>query len=517
MRLRLILLGGAVLAASFVVSLKLMDWLAPRAVVNPPVLAALPPLPPVRSSTIVVPVGIPLTAIRDLVDKTAPRNFDGKADNPLSQILKNADITWTAARGPINVTGAQSQLTMAASISGTLNAKGSLDSKTKGAVDNALGKLLGDKLANQVGVNIKSLNANADIKGSITLSARPTLLPNWRVEPNLTAQVVLGDSNVAVAGARLNVPAQVKPAIDKAVNDQLAKLQQRIRDDSTLERNARREWSRICRSIPLQGAAVTRGFWLELRPTKAIAAQPRIDAGRVILTLGIEADTRITTTQTKPECPFPATLDIVAPEAAGVKIAVPVDIPFAELDRIVESQLAGKTFPEDGSGAVSITVGSTAVTPSGDRLLISLQVAAKEKASLFGLSSQATLHIWGKPVLDQEQQKLRLTNLELAVESEAAFGLLGNTARAAVPYLMKVIAEKAVIDLKPAATNAQRRIGTMIAEYQKNEDGIRIASEISGLRLADLAFDARIMRVTTQAEGMLEVTVTKLPAELQIP
>ncbi|HYN38790.1 MAG TPA: hypothetical protein VES39_06030, partial [Rhodospirillales bacterium] len=72
------MLGGAVLAGSFLVSLKAIDWLAPAIVVKPPVLAVLPPLPVVRSSTIVVPIAIPLTAIRDLVERTAPRNFNGK-------------------------------------------------------------------------------------------------------------------------------------------------------------------------------------------------------------------------------------------------------------------------------------------------------------------------------------------------------------------------------------------------------------------------------------------------------
>ena len=111
------------------------------------------------------------------------------------------------------------------------------------------------------------------------MTSRPALTANWRIEPNLTAQVNLGDTNLSVAGIRVNVPAQLKPAIDKAVNDQLINLQQRIRNDPVIEQNARREWARMCRSIPLQAAsAPAPHLWLELRPTKAVAAQPRVDA-----------------------------------------------------------------------------------------------------------------------------------------------------------------------------------------------------------------------------------------------
>ena len=99
MRLKTILLATGLIAISFLISLEAMNLLSPRGDSNAPVLAELPPLPPVpRISSISVPVSIPLTTIRDAVDRGAPRNFAGKADNPVGQILQNADINWTAAR-----------------------------------------------------------------------------------------------------------------------------------------------------------------------------------------------------------------------------------------------------------------------------------------------------------------------------------------------------------------------------------------------------------------------------------
>ena len=153
------------------------------------------------------------------------------------------------------------------------------------------------------------------------------------------------------------------------------------------------------------------------------------------------------------------------------------------------------------------------VAASGDRLLISLLVNAKEKKSFFGFGGEATVHIWGRPVLDQAQQTLRLTNIQLAVESEAAFGLLGAAARAAMPHLQKALAEKATIDLKPFASNAQKKIAAAIADFQKNEDGVRVAADITQpaacrhrLRFEDAARDRggrrRHQRVGYPATGL---------------
>ena len=198
MRLKTILLAIAVVAVSFFVSLKAMDWVSPRGTVRAPVLAELPPLPPApRSSTILAPVAIALAAIRDAADRGAPRNFGGKADNPVSQILQNADIGWTASRGPISTTGGQDVLSLATPLTGTLNVTGSLSAKATGAVGDALGGLLGGNVAKQIGsVNIKSLNASAEIKGNVTITARPKLAAAWRIEPNLAAQVNLGDTSL---------------------------------------------------------------------------------------------------------------------------------------------------------------------------------------------------------------------------------------------------------------------------------------------------------------------------------
>lgn len=509
------LLAVAVIAASFFISLKAMDWLSPRGAGPAPKVAQLPPLPPVSKSSIVLaPVAIALSAIREAADKSAARNFAGKADNPISQILQNADIGWSASRGAISATGDKDVLTLATPLTGKLNVTGSLSSKATGALGEALGSVLGNNAAKQIGaVNIKNLNANAEIKGNVVITSRPKIAAAWHLEPNLAAQVNLGDTNVNVAGAKVNVPAQVKPLIDKTVGEQLNAVSERIRNDPTLRENANAQWVKACRSIPLQGSGASSALpplWLELKPVRAIAAQPHVDAKAVTLLLGIEAETRVTSTQTKPSCPFPDKISIVPPTGTGVAIAVPIDVPFTEINKLVQAQMVGRTYPEDGSGPVDVTVKSATVTPSGDRLLISLLVRAKEKKSFLGLGAEATVHIWGRPMLDQAQQTLRLADIQLAVESEAAFGLLGAAARTVVPQLQQALVQKATLDLKPIAANAREKIAAAIADYQKSEDGLRVEARIDSLRLADIAFDSKTLRVIAEAGGTLNVFVTKL-------
>ncbi|MGY4481637.1 hypothetical protein ACVWWR_000828 [Bradyrhizobium sp. LM3.2] len=260
LNLKTVLIAVVVLAASFFVSLKAMDWLSPRATNSAPPVAQLPPLPPVAKSSIVVaPVAIALSAIREQAEKAAPRNFAGKAENPISQILQDADIGWSAVRGPMSAAGDKDVLTISTPLNGKLNVTGSLSSKATGALGEALGSVLGGDAAKRIGaVNIKNLNASAEIKGNVVVTSRPKLAANWHLEPNLGAQVNLGDTNLNVAGAKVNVPAQVKPLIDKNVGEQINIVSERIRNDPSLRENAKVQWAKACRSIALQGSGSPR-------------------------------------------------------------------------------------------------------------------------------------------------------------------------------------------------------------------------------------------------------------------
>ena len=511
-RLKLLLIAGTAVAAIVLVGIIAAEIFWPADHLPTPKIADVRPLPPVtRSSIVMAPVSISLSAIRDAAEHATPRSFAGKADNPVAQVLQNADIGWTASRGAIAATGAQDTLSLAAPLSGKLNVTGTLSAKVTGAVGDAISNLLGANAAKQIGgINIKNINANAEIKGNVVITMQPRFAANWHVEPYFAAQVNLGDSTMTVAGARLNVPAQVKPVIDKTVNDQMNALSERLRNDPTLMRGAQAQWAHACRSVPLQGPGMP-AVWLEVKPTRALAAQPTVDANAVTATIGIEAETRVTPAETKPDCPFPDKITVIPPTTGGINVAVPIDVPFTELNKLVDSQLKGRTFPEDGSGPVAVTVNHATVTPSGDRLLISLQVRAKEKESFLGLGAEATLHIWGRPLVDQAQQTLQLTDLQLAVESNAAFGLLGAAARAVVPHLEHALLEKSVIDLKPFADNVRAKIATAMSEFQRNDSGVRIATDVSSLTLTEIAFDSKVLRVIASAEGTMNVSVSALP------
>src|SRR5262249_4011442 len=173
---------------------------------RPPALAALPPLKPAtRASTITAPIAVPLTAIRDTMEQHAPRELSGKRDNPLSQLLGKADIGWTLTRGPFSVAGGAGGRAAPTALNGTLRVTGQIADQA-GNIGGALGGLLGGDVGrNLQNLTGKTLDQRADVRGNVTVTARPILNTNWRIDPNLNAQVAIGDSALSIAGIKLSV------------------------------------------------------------------------------------------------------------------------------------------------------------------------------------------------------------------------------------------------------------------------------------------------------------------------
>ena len=484
---------------------------------SPPAnLTQIPPSPPLapalRSSMIVGRVVMAHSAIRDALEAQVPRSFSGRQDKPILQLLTSADVDWSFNRGPLAVADRGGELIISTDITGMLHIKGAISAAADGLVGTIGGLIdrgLGQGLEQLSGMLV---DQNVEFRGDITATGQPVMTKEWRVEPNLASRVSVAESSLLIVGVPLELGNLLQPMLADSLKQQTAQFQSWLGNNPFLEQAARREWGNACRSIALNtdGLGLPE-LWLEVRPTRAFASQPRIESAGVVLDLGIEAETRVTPAKTKPECPFPTQLDVVPQAERGrINVAAPIDIPLADVSKLLEAQLRGKTFPEPGGAAVAVTIRHVALSAYGERLLLSLRVKGQEKESQFGFGAEANVYVWGRPVLDPDQQILRLTDIKLDVESKAAFGLLAKAADAALPALQESLARNATIDLKPLTERARKEIAAAVANFSRQEPGVRVNAAIDELRLVSVAFDASTLRVTAEINGSVDATITSL-------
>src|SRR3954470_18401454 len=139
--MRRILIAGLVVVVAFGAGLLAMNWLSRSAPGRRPQLADPPPLKPAtRTSVVIAPTAIALTAIRDVLDAQAPRDLTGKRDNPVGQLLQNAELGWQINRGPLAVAGRPEGLTVTAPLNGAFRLTGQIGSQV-GNLTSQLGGL----------------------------------------------------------------------------------------------------------------------------------------------------------------------------------------------------------------------------------------------------------------------------------------------------------------------------------------------------------------------------------------
>jgi hypothetical protein len=70
-----------------------------------------------------------------------------------------------------------------------------------------------------------------------------------------------------------------------------------------------------------------------------------------------------------------------------------------------------------------------------------------------------------------------------------------------------------VIDLKPFAANARKSMEAAIADFRTVGAGVRADVSFTDLRLLEIEFDAKTLRVIAEANGTANVAVSSLSAQ----
>src|SRR6185295_4316919 len=191
MRNILVVLTGAVaVAVGAFVGLTVL-WPAPS-IDRRPALAPSSPLQPItRTSTVVAPAAIAISAIQKAMENASPRNLTGNRSGATRELPIDVTIGWQIDRGPLQVAGRSDGLVVSTPLNGSLRANGTLAAvgNVGGQVGRELGNVLGNiggNLGRQVGdLAGKTFDQRAELRGNVMVTSRPTILPGWRIAPNL--------------------------------------------------------------------------------------------------------------------------------------------------------------------------------------------------------------------------------------------------------------------------------------------------------------------------------------------
>ena len=118
---------------------------------------------------------------------------------------KAPDITWSFSRGTFALSGGPDGLFLSTALSGTLRATGQFGPPGMDGIPPGFRGPPGLSPSLLVDTDSGTSEQRIDISGNVELTARPSLLPDWRVQPNLTASVTIGQASVDIMGMKFSL------------------------------------------------------------------------------------------------------------------------------------------------------------------------------------------------------------------------------------------------------------------------------------------------------------------------
>ncbi len=473
-RILAILAFGVILAAGVFLSENVSRFDAERPIPNTP---ALEPLAE-QLSRATIPVSIPIDAVEEVLERKTPKRESGLKKNALAGRFAENELIWDLARSDLRVSGRNGALNVATKLSGEARATGAI------------------RLLRKI-----DFSARGDVVGSISLTASPTLKPNWRVSPNLS-ETKIDIQRVDIPIKRignLDVREHILPGVGITADKLRTQLNRSVARSDFFRQAAKKGWGRLCGSTPLGEDS---GLWLETKPVVARAAQIRIDRKDIRSTIGVEVKTRILTEQTQPRCPFPKTLLIEKPKPGGFEIVMPTIIDYETLERTLAEETVGKSLGKN----ISVVIKAIRVRPYGEGLLLETTVAV-ETNYLSGTAAKGTLYVLAEPKLNAKAQTITLENVELEADSQnVLFSMAG---KAAEPLLLEVVSRHIPLDLGPKFKELKEEAENTLSAL--SSENVSVTGKVGRVRLTRLDVGPAHLRLVLTAEGRVRARVQAIP------
>lgn len=342
----------------------------------------------------------------------------------------------------------------------------------------------------------------------MTAETRPQLLPAWRLQPQFSASARVEEAKIPITNVG---DISVRGHVQRAIDDKLAALRDQLEGklgaDDRIEREARKAWDRLCQAFALDPDKDGRpDLYLRVTPTVARASQPRIDETGLLLQVGIEANTEISEDGEKPDCPFPAVLQLLPTENARFDIALPVDLTYETINRVAAAQMpATIKRPDQGIEALfrSVKIAAT----QDDRLLVTIDGSFSENRWLFGKTVEGTFVVRAGPKLDLSRNAIGFEAVDLDIKSRQMFGLTELLAKGAAPLIEQWVASSLAIDVRREAERLPLLAAAAIAAFNQKTDGVEVQARFDQPKLVGLDFDAAKVRLIGEAHGQVSVAV----------
>ncbi|WP_240741543.1 DUF4403 family protein [Deinococcus sp. KSM4-11] len=433
---------------------------------------------PAASSTLAVPLTVPLAGVQVAANARVPAEF-ARLDETRSYLggLLSVQLTGTVTRvGHVSVHPSADGAGLVVSV--PIRAAFRAGPGGTGAI----------------------LARNFGGEATVRLTVTPYVTPEWDAGVRVVGSALWTDPlGVDLApGVRISVQSLVESQVQAQLDRVAAEVERAVQQGARLRERAQALWTRgqqpWALPTPEPASALVTGRTLAVTPV-------RVTPDAVTFTLGAAFDLRAQLGQAVPlDAPSPLPPVRVGPVQDGVQLSVPARLAWPDLSRLATSYAAARTIPLPVPTHPTLRVLDVTLTPAGEQVRAAVHV---QVSGPLGLKVQATANVTGTPVLDSAGRTLTLEGATVVTRREGLTGrVIGWLADARAQAFVR---QAAHVELGPllerARTQAQARLPF------RPVPGVTLSGTVGTLHLSGLDVTPGALIVTAAASGTLAARV----------
>lgn len=342
----------------------------------------------------------------------------------------------------------------------------------------------------------------------VRTESRFGLTDDYKVNTITSGNFEWGDSKpyITLGPIKIGLAHFIEPAMKQQMNTIARQLDREIQNRLNLRQYVADTWVQLQQPVKLDDNL---NAWLTVKPQEVRMAPLYAHNGSLHTRLGISSFIHVNT-DGKPQTQVNRTLPRLIIDSRlsdDIQIGLTATVPYTQASSLMQQQVANQTYTFD-DGKSQLTVKDAAITPSGEQLVLMLDVDGKTKAGLFTKKLVGKVYLRGTPYYDAQTASIKLRDVDYDLHTK---DMLLNTASWLAKNKFKDMIQSQVnIPVQSQLTDVRNLLQQTLNQSGRLHESVLLRGAVSELALENIYLSPTGIQAVVNARGNLTATIDKL-------
>jgi hypothetical protein len=298
----------------------------------------------------------------------------------------------------------------------------------------------------------------------------------------------------------------VEPTMRRQMSTLTAQLDREIQSRLNLKDYVKKAWLQIQQPIPLNQQL---NAWLTIQPQDIRISPLAARNGELTLQLGISSYLLAVTDGKPAYAPNPNLPRLITNSRLPneVQIGLVSEISYAHATKLLHQQVVGQKYTFAG-GKDQITVHDLAVSGSGDKVVLMLDVTGKTKAGLFTKNISGKIFLQAVPYYDAATASIRVRDLDYDLATKDK--VLQTASWLAKNKFIENIQAQISFPVKTQLDDTRKLLQRTLDQSGRVNDMVLLQGQITEITPEAIFVTPNSMKAVVNAKGNLSARIEKL-------